>query len=158
MNMKTLHHMLTGLALIAAPAAAIAAPGQIALVGDVKLEKTVTENGRTRTELQEPKVVVPGDRLLFTTRYTNGGSQPARNFVVTNPLPSAVTLAYEAAEGYLVSVDRGKSWGQLANLKVSDGKGGLRAATPADVTHLRWVIPSIAAGASGAVRYHAIVR
>lgn len=156
--MKAFNHMLIGLALLTAPVAAFAAPGQVVLVGEVKLEKTVTENGRTRTELHEPKVVVPGDKLLFTTRYSNGGNVAARNFVVTNPLPTAVTLAYDAAEGYLVSVDGGQTWGQLANLKVPDGKGGQRAAVPGDVTHLRWVIPSIAAGAAGAVRYHAIVR
>lgn len=145
-------------ALAAVPCAAQAAPSQIVLAGDVKLEKTVTEGGKSRIELHDPKVVLPGDRLVFSTVYTNGSASPAQNFVVTNPLPGAVSLIYEAAQGYAVSVDGGKTWGALAALKVSDGNGGQRPATAADATHLRWVIPAIPAGASGKVQYHAIVR
>jgi uncharacterized repeat protein (TIGR01451 family) len=156
--MNSLVPFVLALAFAATPAAAIAAPGQIALAGDVKLEKTVLENGQSRTELLEPKVVVPGDRLLFTTRYTNGGTVPAKNFVVTNPLPAAVTLSYDAAGGYSVSVDHGKTWGSLSTLKVTDAKAGVRAATASDVTHLRWTLQSIAPGFTGTVRYRAIVR
>lgn len=153
-------HFQTAVAtvLVACSTAAFAAPSQVALVGEVKLEKTITENGKSRTELLEPKVVVPGDRLLFTTRYSNRGTQVANNFVVTSPLPAAVVLSHDAAEGYVVSVDGGKTWGALALAKVPDGKGGLRAAQASDVTHLRWTVASVAPGASGMVRYHAIVR
>lgn len=146
--------ILLGLGL--APLAAHAAPGQVALQGDVKLQKTVVEAGKSRVVLTEPKVVVPGDRLLFTTRYANASGAAVQNFVVTNPLPGAVAL--EAQAGDQVSVDAGKSWGKLAALTVADGKGGRRAAQAGDVTHIRWTIPSIAAGASGKVEYHAIVR
>ena len=156
--MKSFIQLCLAVALVAAPTAAMAAPDQVSLVGDVKLEKTVTEDGRTRTELQDPKVVVPGDRLLFTTRYSNTGTRPVQNFVVTNPLPGPVMLVAEEGRGYSVSADGGKTWGQLGTLKVPDGKGGLRPASAADVTHLRWVIPSIAPGASGKLEYHAIVR
>lgn len=135
-----------------------AAPSPVALAGDVKLEKTVTENGTTRIELREPKVVVPGDRLLFSTRYTNGGKVPVTNFIVTNPLPKAVVLNHEPAQGYVVSVDGGKTWGPLATARVSDGRGGWRAATATDVTHLRWTIATIAPGATGMVQYRATVR
>lgn len=146
--------IVAGLAL--APAVAHAAPGQVALKGDVKLEKTIVEAGKPRVVLAEPKVVVPGDRLLFTTRYANGGTAAVQNFVVTNPLPSAVAL--EAQAGDQVSVDAGKTWGKLAALTVANGKGGRRAAQVSDVTHIRWTIPTIAAGGSGKVEYHAIVR
>lgn len=156
--MKAILNFAFAIALFANPALAAAAPGQVAMQGDVRLEKSITENGKTRVELQEPKVVVPGDRLLFTTRYTNSGTTPVQNFVVTNPLPTAVMLSAEAGATYNVSVDGGKTWGSLGQLSVSDGKGGTRPAAAADVTHLRWVIPTIAAGASGEVKYHAIVR
>lgn len=136
-----------------------AAPANpVTLHGDVKLEKTVTEAGVSQVVLSEPKVVVPGDRLLFSTTYRNEAAQPVTNFVVTNPLPGAVVLAAESAATLDVSVDGGKSWGKLVTIKVSDGKGGQRAAVAADVTHVRWVVPSIAAGGSGTVDYHAIVR
>ena len=139
----------------AAPAPA-ASP--VTLKGDVMLEKTVTENGVSTVQLSEPKVVIPGDRLLFTTRYHNEGAQPVTNFVVTNPLPSAVALAADGATGNEVSVDGSKTWGQLASLKVTGSEGAERAATAADVTHIRWTIAQIAPGASGEVQYHGIVR
>ena len=148
--------LMTGPAFAAAQATPAASA--VSLKGDVKLEKTVTENGATNVQLLEPKVVVPGDHLLFTTRYHNEGAQAVTNFVVTNPLPSAVVLSPEAAEGTQVSVDSGKTWGLLAALKVSDGKGGMRAAQTGDVTHVRWTIAQIAPGAAGQVEYHAIVR
>ena len=134
------------------------ATSPVSLKGDVKLEKTVTENGVSSVQLLEPKVVVPGDRLLFTTRYQNDGAAAVTNFVVTNPLPSAVVLAGDAAANAEVSVDGGKTWGILGTLKVSDGQGGQRAAATGDVTHVRWTIAQIAPGASGEVEYHAIVR
>ncbi|MBX9884592.1 MAG: hypothetical protein K2X68_06435 [Novosphingobium sp.] len=148
------------MATMAGPALAAAqsAPSPVTLKGDVMLEKTVTENGVSKVQLVEPKVVIPGDHLLFTTRYHNDGAQVVTNFVVTNPLPSAVALSGEAAAGTEVSADGGKTWGQLGTLKVAGSAGGERTATAADVTHVRWTIPAIAPGASGEVQYHGIVR
>lgn len=148
--------IVIGLAM--APAAAQAAPGQVSLNGDVQLEKTIVDEGKTRIVLSEPKVVVPGDRLLFTTRYANGGAASVENFVVTNPLPAAVVLAPGGQPGDEVSVDGGKNWGKLAALTVAGADGSQRAAQASDVTHIRWTIPTIAAGASGKVEYYAIVR
>lgn len=144
-------------ALFAATAAG-AQPAPVKLDGAVELEKTVIENGRSKTVLAEPKVVLPGDRLLFTTRYRNDGTAALQNFIVTNPVPSGVAVADASAAALEVSVDAGKAWGRLAVLTVADGKGGRRAATAGDVTHVRWMIPAIAPGASGAVQYHAVVR
>lgn len=156
--MKNVAEIIIAACLVLVPVSAQAAPGQIALSGEVKLEKAVVANGRSQVVLVEPKVVVPGDHLLFTTGYTNQGAAAVQNFVVTNPLPAAVMLDGDAGAGAEVSVDGGKSWGKLAALTVADGKGGRRPAGSADVTHIRWTIPAIAPGASGKVQYHAIVR
>ena len=147
-------------ALPAAATQAVAEPaaGPVSLSGDVKVDRTVTENGQPRHVLVQPDKVVPGERLVFTTSYRNSGTRPIQNFVVTNPLPPAVALAETGSGDYLVSVDGGAHWGPLASLTVADGKGGSRPATGADVTHLRWTIPQIAPGASGTVEYHATVR
>ena len=145
-------------ALFSGTAFAAMQPSPVALKGIVQLEKTVTVDGKSKVELVEPKVVVPGDRLLFSTTYRNEGAAAVTDFVVTNPVPGAVTVSADAASAVQVSVDGGKTWGLLAALKVSDGKGGVRAALAEDATHLRWTIPSIAPGASGTVEYHAIVR
>lgn len=122
------------------------------------MEKTVVENGASRKVLLEPEKVVPGDHLVLATAYRNTGPLPVQNFVVTNPIPAGVLYQAEGAQGSEVSVDGGKVWGPLGALKVPDGKGGMRAAEAADVTHVRWTIASIAPGASGAVSYHGTVK
>ncbi len=130
----------------------------IQLVGDVKLDKVTVVNGKETHALVEPKVVVPGDHLVFSTKYRNAGTAKVDNFVVTNPIPAGIQLAADGADKLDVSVDGGKSWGKLATLKLTDAKGVQRAAQAADVTHVRWVVPSVAPGASGVVTYNAIVR
>ena len=154
-------HFLSALAAIAlaagvyVPAAAQGTPA-VALKSDVKVVRQVTENGATRETLEEPAKVLPGDRLVFTTRYNNSGSQPATDFVVVNPLPAAVKLAQAGA--FDVSVDGGKTFGALTALKVPAAAGTTRAAELGDVTHVRWRVASIAPGASGEVSYFAEVR
>ena len=137
---------------------ALAADGPVTLDSTVKLDKLVTEGGQTKHQLVEPKKVVPGNHLVFLTTYHNSGAKPVTRFVVTNPLPAAVVLADDATGGFEASVDGGKSWGQLPALRLDDGKGGKRAAQASDVTHVRWVVPVIAPGASGTREYHAVVR
>jgi uncharacterized repeat protein (TIGR01451 family) len=122
------------------------------------VERSVVENGTERKTLVEPKVVVPGDRLLFSVSYRNSGEKPVNDFVLTNPLPQGVMLAPDGTAGLDVSVDAGKSWGKLAQLSVPDGQGGRRAALASDVTHVRWALAPIAPGASGTVKFYAIVR
>lgn len=141
------------------PAAAIAADN-VALTSEVFVEKTTRDaQGRTVTTLQEPKVVVPGDRLVFMLKYKNQGAAPATNFVLTNPLPEAVTFEGTSDTGAEVSVDGGKSWGQLSALKVKAADGSMRAAQTADVTHVRWAVKSpIPAGAQGKLSFRGTVK
>ena len=145
------------LAQPAAPAPAQAA-SPVELVGDVRVIKVTVVNGQEKQELIEPKVVIPGDKLVFTTRYRNTGKLPVNDFVVTNPLPGAVMLSPEGAASHVVSVDGGKTWGALAALQVADAQGAKRPASAADVTHLRWTLPLLQPGASGVLTYNAIVR
>jgi len=131
----------------------------ISLSGDVKAVKiTTAADGSERTELVEPDTIVPGDRLVFGTDYANNGAEPVTNFTVTNPLPAAVRLASDADPALSVSVDGGKTWGALAALTVATSDGTTRPATHADVTHVRWVLASIAPGAKGRLAYPAIIR
>lgn len=151
--------ILTACALIlgaGAAAPALAMTPAVALKGEVKVVRQVTEDGTTRETLEEPNKVLPGDRLVFTTRFTNGGTEPATDFVVTNPLPAPVKLA--KVDSFEVSVDGGKTFGALAQLKASGADGKPRAAELGDVTHVRWRVASIAPGASGEVKYFAEVR
>lgn len=145
------------LATIAAPVSAQATQ-PIELKGDVQLDKVVVENGREKHIMVEPKVVVPGDKLVFATAYRNTGATAVSNFVVTNPIPAGVALAQGDAPMADVSVDGGKTWGKLANLTVTGKDGVKRAAQSSDVTHIRWTLASVAPGASGTLTYRAVVR
>ena len=142
---------------VAAPLTAQEQP--IELAGDVKLALVTTDDsGQTTTSYVAPEKVVPGDRLLFTTNFRNSGAELVENFAVTNPLPGAVQLASDADPALLVSVDGGKTWGQLDALSVAQEDGSSRAAKHSDVTHVRWTLASVQPGESGRVEYPAIVR
>ena len=80
-----------------------------------------------------------------------------RDFVVTNPLPVGVALAADADPALTLSVDGGRTWGNLAALRVSAPDGSRRAARSSDVTHVRWTLPRIAPGEGGEVSFPAIV-
>ena len=141
---------------IAAPALAQSA---MELKSDVKVEKTVTdESGATTTQLVAPDIVVPGDKVVFSTLYKNNGTQAAENVVINNPLHSAVRFAEDADPELSVSVDGGENWGKLAELSVTNDDGSVRAAEASDVTHVRWILEVVQPGESGSVKYHAIIR
>jgi hypothetical protein len=141
------------------PAAAQAAASPITLIGDVKAEKVITApDGTQRVELVEPSAIIPGDRLIFGTDYAHNGADAVTNFIVTNPLPAAVRLAPDADPTLDVSVDSGKTWGKLGSLSLTNPDGTKRPATHADVTHVRWVLATIAPGEKGKLTYPAIIR
>ncbi len=150
--------MLTIAALLL-PGVALAADS-VALSSTVFVEKTIADSGgKAKVTLYEPKVVTPGDRLVFILNYQNRGLAAANNFVVTNPLPSAVAYQGTADASAEVSIDGGKIWGILALLKVADGPSKWRSARPEDVTHVRWTMKqAIPAGAQGKLSFRGIVR
>ena len=141
------------------PVPALAAD-QVALDNNVFVERVQTDGtGKQRILLEEPKTVVPGDRLVFVLNYRNGGAQPADKFVVTNPMPAAVRFADAGGTHPLVSVDGGRQWGLLVDLTVVDPDGGRRAAQPADVTHVRWAFDKpIPVGGTGKLMFRGVVK
>lgn len=152
---------LIGYASVAAAALLVASPAAaeeiVALTGDVKVERTVVENGTERTVLSAPEDVVPGDRLVFSTNYRNDSGEAIDDFVVTNPLPVAVVLA-EYDPAFQVSVDGGNSFADLSALTVEDTEAGTRPAQVTDVTHIRWTLDRLEPGAAGSLSYNAFVR
>jgi uncharacterized repeat protein (TIGR01451 family) len=153
--MKFLFALLALIAPIAANAA-----NEVSLTSSVFVEKTVPQaDGRARLVLEEPKIVVPGDKLVFVLNYRNQGAKPATDFVVTNPMPGAVAYQGTPDAGAIVSVDGGKSWGPMASLKVRKADGTVRAAYPEDVTHVRWAMKApIPVGAAGKLSFRGVVR
>src|SRR3546814_12466032 len=119
MLMRTALFLLLA-ALTSGPALAA---NQVALDNNVFVERVSTDaSGKQRILLEEPKVVVPGDRLVFVLNYRNAGAQPADKFVITNPLPAAVRFADAGDTHPPVSIDGGNQWG----LQIGRASGGER--------------------------------
>ena len=163
---------LTAVCAAALPTAVMAAPAAmtanaVSLSSEAFIERTeVSADGKENTVLKRPQdvVVVPGDRVLFKLAYANKGSDAATDFRAVNPMPAPVRFVSAAEEWAEVSVDGGKSWGKLETLTVpvaaTEGvAASSRAATPEDVTHVRWVFKTpIAPGASGTISYRGVIK
>jgi len=141
------------------PLAAQDAAPAVTVNGDIKAEKPVTgADGKSSIQLVDPESFLPGDRLVFGQNYANTSAEIVTNFTITNPLPEAVRLAPDADPGLEVSVDSGKTWGRLSALSLTASDGTSRPALHADVTHVRWVLATIAPGVSGRVAFPVIIR
>ena len=135
------------------------AKSPITLDSQIFVERVVKSDTGSKVVLEKPKRVVPGDNLVFVLNYTNQGHEAARDFVVTNPLPAAVAFVGGTNGSALVSVDGGKSWGALDQLKIVRADGSVRPAEPDDVTHIKWQMnQSIAAGSGGKLMYRGRVK
>lgn len=147
-------------ALVALAAPAIAA-GPLTMTSRMMVERrTAAPDGTTRTAMIPAVRAVPGDRITVTLAYRNTGAVPLGNVVLANPVPR--NIAYRgAASGSPapeVSVD-GKTYGSLADLRVTTPTGATRAADADDVTHVRWRLSSpIAAGQGGERAFQAVLK
>jgi hypothetical protein len=147
------------LLLLIASSAAIAAP-QVSLTSTVSVVRTKPgPSGKPLVTYEAPNLVTPGDRIAVTLDWANGSGKPADHFVVTNPVPAGLAFTGNASAGAQVSVDGGKTFGNLEALKATGADGQLRPAVPADVTHLRWSFDhAIGAGEHGQLKFEAIVK
>lgn len=136
------------------------ASDNVALDSAVFVERSMTGvDGKTNIVREEPKLVTPGDKLVFELTYKNAGTAAADSFVVINPIPSSVGFVASDSPGADFSVDGGKSWGALAALKVKADDGSARAAAASDITHVRWAFAkAIPVGGAGKLSFRGIVR
>jgi len=115
------------------------------------------------TKLIAPTNVTPNDTVVYITEYQNNSAQEARNVKITVPIPqhliyiSNSATKPSASESILVhfSVDQGQRFDTLNRLTVTDATGKKHPANPENYTHIRWVIPSIAAESIGFVQFKA---
>ncbi len=158
--MKFNHAILAAalLGVASLPGAAGAQSTPVTLQSDIKIEKTVIEGGVSRVIYVPATRATPGKRLMIGNTYRNNSATPINNFAITNPLPNGVSYQSDPSDRGQLSVDGGRTWGQLANLTIANADGTRRPAQAGDVTHIRWNVPVIAPGASGTVAYHAVVR
>lgn len=148
----TIRHLLTALAALGA--ASTASAQDMRLEAKAMQPRTTIEDGKPVTTLVPAGKVTPGDEVHYVLAYTNAGARAAGDVVLVNPVPA--DLEYVAADnGALVSVDGGKVFAPLASLAVTAADGTSRPATGRDVTHVRWNLPPVAAGAKGQVSFQA---
>lgn len=145
--------------------AQVTAQKQVSLNNEVFVIRTENDaQGNEKIVLKNPKdvIVIPGDKLRFVIKYINNSGQNVTGFRATNPIPAAVQYVEVAEKWAQVSVDGGINWGTLEELSVQTENGETsvsRAATAADVTHVRWVLNDvIAKDASGSVSFDGIVK
>ncbi len=144
----------TGAALM--PASAEAAGG-VQFASDVFIERfQPAPGGRMARVLERADQLRPGDRVIFVVNWSG---RKGGGFTVTNPLPRSIAFAGATDETQEVSVDGGRTWGPLEGLMVRDGNGRGRPASPEDVTHLRWRIPTPQAlSGTGQMTWRGVVR
>ena len=156
--------MLVSKTLFAALAVAGAVPaiaGPVDLVTKVLTEKRVAaKDGTTHVDLKATGHAVPGDRLVYQIAYRNSGTQPVKDFVLSNPLPQGVNYVAPAdgSPAPELSVD-GSTFGSLAALRVKDPNGAYRPAGSDDVKIVRWRLSQpLNPGAAGQVAFRAVLR
>ncbi len=146
--------------LLAIAALGFASP---AFATGVKLESSVHEEvttvdakGEKTVKLIDPTSIAPGDVVVITIAYHNTSETPVGDIVISNQVPEHLSFLTVREGAGMVSVDGGKTYGSLVDLKISNGDDTSRAATAADVTHVRWRFEEpLAPGAQGAVAFAA---
>ncbi len=125
------------------------AEGSLKLIGTVfevkvKGEEKVERKTVTFTELTS------GMEVFSVMTYKNIGEKPVKDVVITDPVPKALEYisASISKSGGLsadlsVSVDGGKTYGDLSRLTVPVVDGEPRAAEPKEVTHVRWLLKTM---------------
>ena len=150
-----------GVAAMFALASPVQAFQRVEFSQNVEVEKVETgSEGQRKISFAAPETVVPGDRLRFSLQLDNRTSEAAAGLKFVNPIPPEVRFAStEDTAGFSVSVDGGKTYGDLATLTIAVAGAAPRAATADDVTHVQWVLPEpLAAGAIKKVTFFGIVR
>lgn len=132
---------LAAFVLAAHAHAAPAEPGAIVVQSTAEQEVEVKlPNGKTEKKRQPVAKAVPGSEVIYTTRFTNQGKQPAGNIVITNPVPENTAYVGGSAFGDNTAISfslDGKAYATPDKLVVNAPEGK-RPALPAEYTHIRW--------------------
>lgn len=147
--------LIAGLAAFGSTAAQDASPIQV--TNQVFVEVRGSADGDV-PRLIPATNVVPGTEVIYKITYRNSGQVEATDLAIDNPLPEALVFVEASQPPAAVSVDGGATFGELGMLTVIDPDGSVRKAQPGDITNMRWIIASLAPGASGDVVYRARVK
>ncbi len=157
MPQKTIFILLAiGLLL---PSLALAKP-EVTLAITAEKEVIVEEDGQQVTKRVLARDISPGEIVIYTISYANVGDETATNVAVVDPIPDGTAYVSESATktGELnFSIDGGKSFQAPTLLTyevtATDGTKKTLTASPELYTQIRWVIPAIVAGETGALSF-----
>jgi uncharacterized repeat protein (TIGR01451 family) len=140
-----------------------AASEAIAVKAIAEVETRVSRNGRDAIKLAPADRLVPGDQVIYTLEIRNLGSATLPPLSVPYAIPDHMRYIADSAVGpgaeVSYSIDGGRTFDRPENLKVAAPAGGLRPATAADYTHIRWQLKHSLKGNSVAfARFRAIVK
>jgi uncharacterized repeat protein (TIGR01451 family) len=158
--MKTGFFNVIAASCLSLTAGAAWAVSPIQLTSDIYVEKEQKQaDGKSAVVLESPKSILPGDQLVFVVRYKNVSATTANGVTVTNPIPRAIAFSGTSDGTEIVSIDGGKNWGKLSQLRTANTDGSSRAALMTDVTHIKWTMnQTLAAGSVGKLIFRGVVK
>jgi len=152
------------LALIAA-ASLMASVSASALTAKQTIEKEIVVQMPDGTEnvTRAPALnVTPGERVVYTLNYTNDGTAPATDLVLTMPVPSEIkymeNTATKIGAEIVYSADDGKTFSSRTGLRTVGIDGSSRSAAANEITHIRWTVAGpLAVGETGALSFKGVL-
>ena len=145
------------LALVATPAVALEAKQHV--LKEVAVERA---DGSTERRFVPAENVTPGETVAYAIVFRNDRGVAAEGVVLTMPIPAEVLYVEGSAAGAgavaAYSADGGTTFGAREALRVAGEDGMLRPAAPADLTHVRWTVASIAPGQSGQLSFKGVLK
>lgn len=116
----------------------------------IEIERAVyVERAAAGGRALEPATTLrKGDKVILVVEWR--ADAPARRFTVQSAVPRMLAFQRAGHDAVEVSIDGGRSWGELGELKT-----GARLASAEDVTHVRL---KVAGAPAGRMAYSAIVR
>ncbi|ABC63126.1 hypothetical protein [Erythrobacter litoralis] len=133
-------------------AGGVAANSGVAIEKSVYVERADVRAGKPVRALEPAEEVRKGDTVVLMLEWNAPGRE--RSFTVSSRVPRDLAFQRSGGKAPQVSIDGGRNWGDLAELRI-----GARRASPEDVTHLRWQVSNAeAALGRGVLTYSAIVR
>jgi uncharacterized repeat protein (TIGR01451 family) len=151
------------LLLAASAQAAPAQPGAITVESLAEQEVEVKlPNGKTEKKRQPVAKAMPGSEVIYTTRFTNQGKQPAGNIAITNPVPENTSYVGGSAFGNNTAITYsldGKTYATPDKLTVKTPEGKQRPALPAEYSHIRWTYQGdLPVGKTGEVGFRVLIK
>lgn len=107
-----------------------------------KQEISTDKDGKKQFNFVAPKLVLPGDVILYEIEFENISNQVISDIVVNNPLPNNSKYRAGSARGKSTEITfstDGKTFKTAEKLIVKDKSGKSWLAKPEDYQAIRWV-------------------